>query len=197
MNVCRSKIKFIFKTDLFFCNYIVSRTRALFIRTQLLTYYRTHVKPIVQYGVPVHGCTAYSNLHEIFKVQKRIIQSICFLSKYANVTDYVTENELPTAYELHIFELFEFVLTCIREEHSRKSLNELLTPQNCIYCLRSVARLESSGPCGNTKKLNHSLAKRIPNLCNNLSRNGILVDNSAQKSYSLYQIIQYRHNISF
>ena len=56
-------------------------------------------------------------------------------------------------------------------------------------------RLESSVPFGNTKKFNHSFATRIPKLYNNLSRNGILPDNSTIKSYSLYQIIRYRHNI--
>ena len=56
-------------------------------------------------------------------------------------------------------------------------------------------RLESLVPFGNTKKFNHSLAKRIPKLYNNLSRNGIFPDNSTIKPYSLYQIIRYRHNI--
>ena len=92
------------KTKLFFCNYIVLRSGALLTRTELLIYYRTYVKPIVQYGVLVDGCTAYSNLHES-------IRSICFLPKYANVTDYMTEHELPAVYELHIYELFKFVLT--------------------------------------------------------------------------------------
>ena len=69
----------------------------------------------------------------------------------------MTEHELPTVYELHIYELFKFVLTCIREEHSHKSLNEMLTPQNFNYSLRSMVRLESSVPFGNTKKFNHSL----------------------------------------
>ena len=60
----------------------------------------------------------------------------------------MTENELPTVYQLHINELLKFVLTCIREEHSHKSLNEMLTPQNFNYSLRSMDRLESSVPSG-------------------------------------------------
>ena len=64
------------KTKIFFCNYFVLRSRALLTRTRLLIYYRTYVKPNVQYGVLVYGCTAYSNLHEIFNVQKRIIRSL-------------------------------------------------------------------------------------------------------------------------
>ena len=58
-----------------------------------------------------------------------------------------------------------------------------------------MARLESSVSFGNTKKFNHSLAKRIPNLYNNLSRNeiGALPYNSTSKLYSLYRINRYRH----
>ena len=126
---------------------------------------------------------------------KNELFDLCFLPKYANVTDYMTEHELPTVYELHIHELFKIVLTCIREEHSHKSVNEMLTPQNFNYSLRSMVRLESSVPFGNTKKFSHSLATRIPKLYNNLSRNGILLDNSTIKSYSLYQINRYPHNI--
>ena len=106
----------------------------------------------------------------------------------------MTEHELPTVYELYIYELFKFVLTCIREEHLHKSLNKMLTPQNFNYSLRSMDRLESSVPFGNTKKFYHSLATQIPKLYNNLSRNGILLDNETIKSYSLYQIIRYRYN---
>ena len=76
----------------------------------------------------------------------------------------------------------------------------MLTLQNSNYSLRSMDRLESSVPFGNTKKFNHSLAKRVPKLVNNLSRNGILPDNSTPdnstiKSYSLYQINRNRDNI--
>ena len=164
------------KTKLLFCNYIVLHSKALLTRTQLLIYYRTYVEPILQYGVLVYSCTAYCNLHEIFNVQKRMIRSICFLPKHANVTDYLSEHELPTVYEVHIRELFKFVLTCIREEDSHKSLNENKIPKVFKYSLRSMDRLESSVPFGYSKKFNHSLAKRIPKFYKNLSTNGILPD---------------------
>ena len=36
------------------------------------------------------------------------------------------ENELPTIYELQVYELIRFVLYCVREEHIHYSLNRLL-----------------------------------------------------------------------
>ena len=61
---------------------------------------------------------------------------------YTSVTD-ITENYFPTVYDLHIYQLLKFVLTCIRPALSHKSLTGLLTLQNFI-CLRSTEELESS-----------------------------------------------------
>ena len=47
-----------FKTKLPFCDYVALRTRSPTI-SQLFTYYRTHVKPIVQYSASVCGYTSY------------------------------------------------------------------------------------------------------------------------------------------
>ena len=67
------------KNKLLICNYTVLRARKLLTRSQLLSYYKTHVNPIVQYGVLIYGCTSNSNLDPILKIQKRIVRSICFL----------------------------------------------------------------------------------------------------------------------
>ena len=182
------------KSKLLFCNYIVLRTRTLLTRTQLFAYYRTHVKPIVQYGVLVYACTAYSNLSDIFKVQKRIIRSICFLPKYGSVSDIMSQNELPTVYELHVYELLKFVLCCIRQEHSHDFLNSILSEIDIKYCLRSVSRHQSAVPFGSRKKFNHSLAKRVPKFYNKLTQIGILPEKSTIQSFSLHQMKQYSHN---
>ena len=91
------------KKKLLFCNYTVLRTRPYLKRSQLLVYYRTHVKPIVQYGVLVYGCTAFSNLQPILRLQKRIIRNIYHLPKYTNVDQIMSENGLETVYELHVY----------------------------------------------------------------------------------------------
>ena len=65
------------KNKLLFCHYIVLKIRALLIGLQLLFYYKTHAIPYVQYGALIHGCTSFSNLDPVLKIQKRIITSIC------------------------------------------------------------------------------------------------------------------------
>ena len=152
------------KSHLLVCYYIVLRTRSLLTRSQLLAYYQTHVKPIVLYGVLVYACTAYSNLNEIFKVQKRIIRSICFLPKYASVSDLMYQNELATVYELNLYELLKLVLCCIRQEHLHDFLNSFLTEIDTKYFLRSSSRHQSAVRLGSSKKFDHSLAKRVPEL---------------------------------
>ena len=53
------------KKKLLFCNYTVLRSRPFLKRSQLMVYYRTHVKPIIQYGVLVYGCTAFASHDDI------------------------------------------------------------------------------------------------------------------------------------
>ena len=100
-----------------FCNYTVLRARNFFKRSQLLYYYKTHVNPIVQYGVLIYGCTSYSNLDPNLKIQKQIVRSICCFPKYASVHQFKVENELPTVYELHVCELLKTIIGCERSEH--------------------------------------------------------------------------------
>ena len=146
------------KNKLLFCNYIVLRTRNYLTRSQLLFYY-THVNPIIQYGILIYGCTAYSNLDPVLKVQKRIIRNICFIPKYASVSDYMVANELPTVYELHFYELLKFIVKSIRCEHQYETFNSLLVPRCFGYELRSAKRNEVCVPFGKTRKLDHSLQK--------------------------------------
>ena len=102
------------KNKLLFCNYIVLRTRNYLTRLQLFFYYKKHVNSIIQYRVLIYGCTAYSNIDPVLKIQKRIIRNIYFLPKYASGSDYMVTNELPTVCELHVYELLKFIIESIR-----------------------------------------------------------------------------------
>ena len=62
------------KTKLLFCNYTVWRRRCLLTNDQLLIYYKLHVKPIIQYGVLLYGCTSFSALQPIMILQRRLHQ---------------------------------------------------------------------------------------------------------------------------
>ena len=51
--------------------YAVLKSRHVLTQSQMLVYYKTHVKPIIQYGVLMYGGTMYSNLQPISKMQKK------------------------------------------------------------------------------------------------------------------------------
>ena len=41
-------------------------------------------------------------------------QNNVFLPKYESVSEIMLRNELPTVYELHVYELLKFTLNCLR-----------------------------------------------------------------------------------
>ena len=53
------------------CFYAVLKARQVLTQSQTLVYYKTHVKPEIQYGVLIYGGTMYSNLQSILKMQKK------------------------------------------------------------------------------------------------------------------------------
>ena len=182
------------KNKLLFFNYTVLRARNFLTRSQLLSYYKTHVNPIVQYGVLIYGCTSYSNLDPVLKIQKRIVRSICFLPKYASVHQFMVENELPTVYELHVYELLKTIIGCVRSEHVHDEKECYLQFIDVGIGLRSVTRREVFVPFGKTKKLNHSLCKRVPELYNKLVKVSMLPDCTLIRSMSDEVVKHFRHN---
>ena len=71
-------------------------------------------------------------------------------------------NELPTVYELNMFEFSKFTLNRFRREHSHRSLNDLLCLQSANYSFRSVEKKQDATvPFGNMKKIEQPLSKRI------------------------------------
>ena len=88
-----------------FCKYLILRTGSFPTRSLLMTFHKTRVKPTIQYGVLIYGCTTFSNLHNIRKWKKRIARSISFLPKYSSVSQFMIDNEVATVYELHIYDM--------------------------------------------------------------------------------------------
>ena len=154
---------------LLFCNYTVLRSRQFLTRSQLLVYYRTHVKPIIQYGVLVYACTVFGNLGPIHHLQKRIIRSICFLPKFASVDHFMVTNKIATVYELHVFELVKFILSSIAGRHQSNLLNSVLSfASESSYELRINTGLKAVLPLTKSKAGKLSLSYRVPLLYNKL-----------------------------
>ena len=176
--------------------YTALRTRRYLKRSQLLVYYRMYVKPIVQYGVLVYGCTAFSNLLPIWHLQKRIWRNIYHMPKHTNVDQVMSENGLETVYELHVDELLKFILKSMTTGHESQLLNEILRKEEgIIYGLTKPPETLALIPITRTRDDEHSHKFRVPTLFNKLNSWGIfpdqsnLADISADSVKSLGQIL--------
>ena len=163
-----------FKNQVLFCNYTVLRTRLYLKRSQLLVYYRTHVKPIVQYGVLVYGCTAFSNLQPISRLQKRIIRNIYHLPEYTNVDQLMSENGLDTVYKLHVYELLKLIPKS-KDLRTREPVVErtLRKEEGINYGRRKPPESFALIPIKRTKDGEHSLKIRVPTLFNKMNSWGV------------------------
>ena len=111
-----------------------------------MVYYRTHVKPIIQYGVLVYGCTAFATLDPIHQLQKTNMKSI-ILPKFASVGHFMMTYRIVTVHELHVFELVKFILSSMAGRHLSSLLNSVLTfASECLYELRISSRLKTVLP---------------------------------------------------
>ena len=154
------------KSKLLLCNFTILRTRRLLPKQQLLLYYKLLVKPVVQYGVLLYGCTAYLSLE--FRIQKRIMRNISNLPKFASVKDLMIEHDVAFVYELHVYNLFMIIVDCLRQDHSVDILNNILElVSERGYEFRSSSdRASMRASC--SKKVDCCLSKRIPALFNKL-----------------------------
>ena len=66
------------KKKLLFGYYTVLRSRQFLKRSQQMVYYRTYVKPILQYRVLNCGCTVFGSLDPFHQLQKSIMRCIFF-----------------------------------------------------------------------------------------------------------------------
>ena len=112
-------------------------------QSSLLIYYKTHVKPIIQYGVLIYGGTMYSNLQPILKMQKKRIRCIFHLSFSASVREVMNSNKIHTVYEFHLYEITKIILKCLKKEHCIEFLNSMITQQTTsCYELRVAERAQ-------------------------------------------------------
>ena len=171
------------KNKLLYHNYILLRVRQLLTREQMLLYYRTRVNPIIQYGVLVYGCAPFSNLQPIHRTQ-RIMRTIFFLPKFANVQHLMASHELPTVYELHIYEIIKLIINAICEKQSVPFLNHFLEQQSKPYSLRKTSVEHSIVPYTRYASDKQSFKFRIPLLLNKLYKWTVFPESSAIKSWT-------------
>ena len=82
----------------------------------LIQYYESEVRPIVQYGVLVYGCSNYPLLQPIYLLQKNL-KFIYFKNRTDSCEDIFRKQSILTVYDLHMHELITFSLKAIIALH--------------------------------------------------------------------------------
>ena len=91
---------------------------------QLIKFYLIYIKPVIQYGILIYGCTSRAALDPLYKIQCNILRTIHYKKKYESVSNLFCK-EILTVYELHIYDLFKFNVHSLRDD-SKHFLKPLL-----------------------------------------------------------------------
>ena len=115
---------------------IISKMRHYVPRGTILKYYASNIKPILQYGILVYGCTSYTNLLPLLMIQKKIIRLIYFKGNFETIWDVFFDQGILTIHELHVYELPKFVPRSVSGLHSEEFLNEFFKFEIPMYRTR-------------------------------------------------------------
>ena len=96
------------------------------------------MKPIIQYGLLIYGCTRKSVLNDIFLVQKK--SSVLHILKLDDIhrMNCSKKSEIMNVFDLYVFELLKFAVRSSRESqlHNVKSVS---IHKNSLVFTRSVS----------------------------------------------------------
>ena len=79
---------------------MLSKMRQYVPRNALLKYYFCIVKPFVQYGILVYGCTSFAVLEPMLAMQRKVLGLVYFKSKHESVTKVFEDAKVLTVHEL-------------------------------------------------------------------------------------------------
>ena len=96
----------------------------------LVKYYQSNIKPLIQYGLLVYGCTSFYSLKSIHMIQ--IIRMIYFKRKYDIIPKFFFENKKLRVHELYIYELTNFGSRSLNRSQSTYFLNYVFFEKLCI-----------------------------------------------------------------
>ena len=150
-------------------------SRTYVSRKHLLLYYDCYIKPNIQYGILVYGCTSKNNLKRIYMVQKRILRTILFLNRRDTVTDKFNELKVLNVYQLHVYEIFKYTIKILRNEI--KNGDTYLEQKPMRYMTRSATDGIVPTVKWKTSKGESAMANRVIKLHNMLKRMDLLPQN--------------------
>ena len=106
---------------------ILSKLRHYVSRLLVLQNYQMNIKPIIQYGLLVYGCTSYTAHVPIKDMKRKIMRIIHFKSFNGSVSKIMPETNTLTVHELYDYELVKFFSRSILKMHAESFLNNLFS----------------------------------------------------------------------
>ena len=171
---------------------IISKMRHYVPRGTVLKYYASNIKPILQYGILVYGCTSYTNLLPLLMIQKKIIRLIYFKRNFETIRDVFFDQGILTIHELHVYELLKFVLRSVSGLHSEEFLNELFKFEIPTYRTRRANSELMKIPNLKTKMQRMSISYRGTKLYNLLKQNFLMPNEFTNFSQANIQSVAHR-----
>ena len=173
---------------------IISKLRHYVPRRELLNYYSSNIKPIIQYGLLVYGCCSYSSLEPLFILQKKILKFIFFRGRRDTCQDIFNDYKILTVFELHIYELLKFVLRSLIGAHTQDFLNNMFVFANSRET-RYSNNQSLIEPLVKRQIERHSIKIRATKLFNLLNRSGVIPENISDMNINF--ISNFYHNLKF
>ena len=116
------------------------KTSSLFQRTIWLKFCNSNISSIFEYDILIYGCSSKSHLNPPPFFQRKIQKLIHFRCKRDDYEDIFTSNENLTVFGWHPYELLNFLLGSVTENHAQKFLNDLFRYENSLRSTRRSAQ---------------------------------------------------------
>ena len=134
------------------------------------------MKPIIQYGLLIYGCTRKSVLNDIFLVQKKILRITYFKNRRYPSDELFKRSEIMNVFDLYVFELLKFAVRSSRESQLH-NIKSVFIHKNSLVFTRSVSSNMFYVPEARTQVSRQSLKYRGTVLLNHLLKTKLLPRN--------------------
>ena len=155
---------------------IINRLRHFTSSSVVIRYYKTYMKPIIQYGLLIYGCTRKSVLNDIFLVQKKILRITYFKNRRYPSDELFERSEIMNVFDLYVFELLKFAVRSSRESQLH-NIKSVFIHKNSLVFTRSVSSNMFYVPEARTQVSRQSLKYRGTVLLNHLLKTKLLPRN--------------------
>ena len=99
------------------------KTKNFFTKFQVLIFYNSYVKSLIEYGKLLYGSASKTDLNKILRCQKRICRIISFKRRTHHITTFMHTNSILSVFELYLSAVFPEMFQELREVSSLRILS--------------------------------------------------------------------------